>query len=147
MKPDLNPEMEELIKNISTKNMYQGNKIPKSIMDMFEIREDAFSIAIYVPYWLSILEKGRGPRKSKKSSDLYLKIYAWMRKKNMFKSKTTKGRINEAKALTWYINKYGNTHFRSKVFIDVYTSERKDTIKKIEEKFSDEVLRITMDVL
>lgn len=70
-----------------------------------------------------------------------------MEKKGKFKSRTAKGRINEAKSLTWYLNKYGNKHFRSKTFVDIYKSEREKFIKKIEEKFSFEISKITMDVL
>lgn len=147
MKPNVRPELEELIQHISTKNMYYGNKIPNSIMRMFEIREDAFSCAIYVPYWLSVLQHGRGKRRSNRSSGLWKKIYAWMQKRGMFKSKTKKGKENEAKFITWYINKYGNKHFRSKVFVDIYSMQRKKTIEKIQKRLGAEVLKITMDVL
>jgi hypothetical protein len=70
-----------------------------------------------------------------------------MERKNMFKSGTAKGKINEAKSVTWYINKYGNKHFRSKVFIEIYEAERKKTIEKINQKFSLAVNKITMEVL
>jgi hypothetical protein len=54
---------------------------------------------------------------------------------------------NKENYITFYITKYGNQQFRNKVFVDVYNSERKKTIKKIEEKFSKEIDKITMDVL
>ena len=147
MQPDLNPELEELIKNISEKNMYSGNKIPSSIMDMFEIEENDFHIGILVPYWLTVLERGRGPRKSNKDTGLVKKIYRWMESRNMFRSGTAKGKMNEARFMTLYINKYGNKQFRSNVFIDIYKTEREKTIKKIDEKFSLAISKITMEVI
>ena len=144
---ELKPELEELIRNISQKNMYSGNKIPESIMRQFEVETTDTSAGILVPYWLSVLEHGRGKRRSNKDSGLVNKIYAWMQKRNMFRSVTAKGKINEAKFLTWYINKYGNKQFRSKVFVDIYTAERKKTIEKINTKFSLAIGKITMEVI
>ena len=144
---ELKPELEELIRNISQKNMYSGNKIPESIMRQFEIETTDTSAGILVPYWLSVLEHGRGKRRSNKDSGLVNKIYAWMQKRNMFRSVTAKGKMNEAKFLTWYINKYGNKQFRSKVFVDIYTAERKKTIEKINQKFSLAIGKITMQVI
>jgi len=144
---ELKPELEELIRNISQKNMYSGNKIPESIMRQFEIETTDTSAGILVPYWLSVLEHGRGKRRSNKDSGLVNKIYAWMQKRNMFRSVTDKGKMNEAKFLTWYINKYGNKQFRSKVFVDIYTAERKKTIEKINQKFSLAIGKITMEVI
>lgn len=144
---ELKPELEELIRNISQKNMYSGNKIPESIMRQFEIETTDTSAGILVPYWLSVLEHGRGKRRSNKDSGLVNKIYAWMQKRNMFRSVTDKGKMNEAKFLTWYINKYGNKQFRSKVFVDIYTAERKKTIEKIDAKFSLAIGKITMQVI
>lgn len=147
MIPDLKPELSDLIKNISEKNTYYGNKIPESIMKMFTIEETELHCGILVPYWLSVLEHGRGPRKSNVDWGLWKKIYRWMEKRNMFKSGTAKGKIREAKSVTWYINKYGNQQFRNETFIDVYTEARKQTIKKIDEKYSKEISKITMEVL
>jgi hypothetical protein len=147
MMPDLNPELTEFISAIGRRNIYSGNKIPESIMRQFEIEEDMSHIGILVPFWLSVLERGRGPRKSNKDHGLWRKIYAWMQKRNMFRSVTAKGKINEAKAMTWYINKYGNEQFRKKVYIDIYTSERAKLVDNIYEKFSAEIYKVTMDVL
>ena len=144
---DLKPELEELVRNISQRNTYYGNKIPDSIMKMFEIeiREDGGGIL--VPYWMGVLERGRGPRKGTRDHGLWKILYDWMQKKNMFRSITVKGKINEAKSLTWYINKYGNKHFRSKTFVDVYATERKKIIEKINKKYSLFIGKITMDVI
>lgn len=143
----MRPELEYMIKAISQKNSYSGNKISDSIMKMFSIEITELHDGILVPYWLGVLEKGRGPRKSTTDHQLYLKIYAWMSKRNMFKSSTQEGKIREAKSLTWYINKYGNKHFRTKVYIDVYNSVRKSTIEKINAKFSQHINKITMDII
>jgi hypothetical protein len=147
MKPDLKPEMEALIKSIGSRNMYSGNKIPASVLALFEVEEGKDNTGVLVPFWISVLQKGRGPRKSNKDTGLVKKIYAWMGRHNMFKSTDPKAKMNEARFLTWYINKYGNQHFRSKVFIDIYESARKSTIAKIDQKFSIEIGKITMNVI
>ena len=147
MIPNLKPEMAELIRNISAKNMYSGNKISDSIMRMFTIEETDFNCGIIVPYWLGVLERGRGPRRSNVDTGLWKRIYQWMQKHNMFKSGTDKGRIREAKYVTWYINRYGNKQFRSKTYVDIYKTEREKTIKQIDERFSKEIHKITMDVI
>jgi hypothetical protein len=144
---DLKPELEGMIKAISNKNMYSGNKISESIMRMFSVEITELHDGILVPYWLGVLERGRGPRKSNVDTELYKKIYKWMEKRNMFKSGTAKGKIREAKSVTWHINKYGNKQFRDKTFIDVYTTVRKETIEKINKKFSDKINKITMEVI
>jgi len=147
MIPDLKPELQELIKNISQKNTFYGNKIPDSIMKMFEIEDKDLSIGILVPYWLGVLQRGRGPRKGTKSYGLVNIIFRWMQRRGMFRSATEKGQWNEARFMTWYINRYGNAQFRSRVFIDVYKTEREKTIKKIYDKFSLEISKITMQVI
>lgn len=164
MIPDIKPELNELIRNIASKNMYSGNKIPNSIMKMFEVEDKELNAGILVPYWLGVLQRGRGPRKSNKDHGLWRIIYKWMEKRNMFLSEkpiyvrgiifskrkidlTQQEKIRQAKYLTLWINKYGNKHFRSKVFVDIYELERKKTIEKIEKKFSFAINKITMDVL
>ena len=144
---DLKPELEELVKVISEKNTYAGNKIPDSVMKLFEIeiREDGGGVL--VPFWIAVLQKGRGPRKTTKDYELYKIIYRWMERHNLFKSRTAKGRLNEAKSITWYINKYGNKHFRSKTFVDVYETARKEFIDRINSKYSLEISKITMEVI
>ncbi len=144
---DLKPELEEMIKLISQKNNYYGNKISDSIMKMFSIEITELHDGILVPYWLGVLERGRGPRKSNIDSGLYKKIYRWMEKRNMFRSVTAKGKLREAKFITWHINKYGNQQFRNKTFIDVYTTVRKQIIEKINKKFGDKISKITMEVI
>jgi len=147
MIPDVKPELDELIKNIAQRNGYYGNKIPASIMRMFEVVETDYNCGILVPYWIPVLQKGRGPRRSNMDSGLVKKIYRWMESRGMFKSHTTKGKLNEARFMTLYINKHGNQHFRSKTFIDVYETERKKTIEKINKKFSLLIGKITMEVI
>lgn len=144
---DLKPELEEFVKIISSKNMYSGNTIPESVMKLFEIeiREDGGGVL--VPYWISVLQKGRGPRVNNKDWQLWKKIYGWMERKNLFKSRTSAGRISEAKSLTWYINKYGNQHFRSKVFVDIYETATKEFIEKMNKKYSYAIDKITSEIL
>ena len=147
MIPDLRPELENMIKEISTKNTYSGNKISDSIMKMFEVEIKELNAGVLVPFWLGVLQRGRGPRRSTTDHKLYLKIYKWMEKRGMFRSKTPQGKINEAKSMTWYINKYGNQQFRNKTFIDIYESVRKKTIENINTKFSNQINKITYDIL
>jgi hypothetical protein len=144
---DLKPELEEMVKLIGQRNSYSGNKISDSIMKMFEVEITELHDGILVPYWLGVLERGRGPRKSNTDTGLYKKIYRWMEKRNMFTSGDAKGKLREAKYVTYYINKYGNQQFRNKIFVDVYTSIRKQIIEKINKKFEDKINKITMDIL
>ena len=144
---DLKPELEEMVKLIGNRNSYSGNKISESIMKLFEVEITELHDGILVPYWLGVLEHGRGPRKSNVDTGLYKKIYAWMESRNMFKSTKPEQRIREAKYLTYYINKWGNKQFRNKTFVDVYTTVRKETIEKIYKKFGDQISKITMQVI
>jgi hypothetical protein len=114
---DLKPELTEMVKLIGDRNSYSGNKISDSIMKMF--------------------------------TELYLKIKKWMRKRNMFKSKTDEGQTNEAKRMTWYLNHYGNKQFNrgNPIFMDIYTTVRRQTIEDINKKFSNQISKITMDIL
>jgi len=147
MIPDIEPILKEFIANIANKNGYYGNKIPDSVMRMIEIEITEDSQGVLAPYWLPVLEHGRGPRKSTKDSGLVKIIYKWMEKRNMFRSATPQGKFNEAKSMTWYINKYGNKHFQSRVFVDVYTSERQKTIEKINAKYGEAITTITMEII
>lgn len=144
---DITPDLQELIRNISQRNTYYGNRIPDSIMKQFEIETLENSAGVLVPFWIAVLEHGRGPRKSNRDTQLWKRIYAWMQRRGLFTSNTAKGRINEAKSMTWYINKYGNKQFRTKTFIDVFTTETERTIEKIYNKYGLAIGKITSDVL
>jgi len=147
MQVDLKPELEKFIKNVGDRNGYAGNKIPASIMAMFEVVQENTHQGVLVPYWISVLQKGRGPRRGTKNYGLHKKIYNWMQKHGMFKSTTVAGKLAEAKSMTWYINKYGNQHFRSKTFVDVYETERKRTIEEINKKYELQIGKITSEIL
>ena len=144
---DLKPELDEMVRLIGQRNSYSGNKISDSIMRMFSVEITDFHDGILVPYWLGVLERGRGPRKSNVDSGLFKKIYRWMEKHNMFRSGTAKGKLREAKFMTWYINKHGNQQFRNKIYVDVYNTVRKETIAKIDKKFGFAINKITMEVI
>jgi len=146
---ELKPELEELVDNIGKRNGYYGNKISPSIMRMFEIEVRDDGAGILVPYWIGVLQKGRGPWLGKNRGTPLLRviIYNWMRKKGLFKSKTEAGKRGEAFVIARSINKRGNVHFRSKTFVDVFETERKKTIKKIDDKFGILIGKITMDVI
>jgi len=116
-------------------------------MRQFEIEEQEHSAGILVPFWLPVVERGRGPRRNAKDHGLVKKIYAWMQKRNMFRTVTEKGKWNEARFITWYINKYGNKQFRNKVYLDVYRTERQKTIEKIYTKYGIFIGKITTEIL
>lgn len=147
MRPDLKPILKEMLAGISRRTTFYGNPMPPSVMALFEIEEDENHVGVLAPYWIGIFQKGRGPRKGNTDHGLAGKIYKWMEKRGLFRSKTAEGRANEAKSLTWYINKHGNRHFRSGRFIDIYETERQVAIDKIMQRFSLEIGQITKQVI
>ena len=146
---DLKPELQELIDNIAKRNMYSGNKISESIMRLFEIEIRDDGAGILVPYWLGVLERGRGPWRGQNIGNPLLRviIYNWIKKHNLFGDKKESERKGIAFVIARKINKEGNKQFRSNTYIDIYKSEREKTIKKIDEKFSHAIDKITMEVI
>lgn len=144
---DLTPELVEMIRTITTRPTYNGKPMSKSIAVQIEIETRKNGAGILAPYWLSVLQTGRPPRRSKTDSGLWKRIYSWMQKNNMFRSRTERGRVNEARSMTWYINKYGTEHFRSKQFIDVYESARAKCIRDVEQKYTEFAFNITKQIL
>lgn len=149
MKPDIKPELQKLTQAIAVKPTYRGSKIPESVMAMFEIKETDSSCGLLVPIWFSVFENGRGPWRGTNVGNplLRVRIYNWMKKKNLFRSSTEAGKRGEAFVIARYINKYGNEQYRNHVHIDIYTTEREKTIKEIDQKFSVFINKITMDVI
>lgn len=146
-KPNYVPILEKFIKKIGSNNMYYGNRIPDSIMKQITIEIELASIGVVAPYWLGVLESGRGPRIETKDYGLWKKIYRWMEHKNLFESKTSKGKRSEAKSVTWYLNKYGNQQFRNKTFVEIYTKAREEAINEITTEFETTLDKITFDIL
>ena len=144
---NLKPDLDAFVQTISTRNTYSQRPVSQSIIRLLEVEIRSNGGGVKAPYWLGVLERGRGRRKSNKDSGLWKRIYAWMERRNMFTSKTGKGKINEAKGMTWYINKYGNEQFRKGVFVDIYTAARKQTIADIQAKYALEIHKITQDIL
>lgn len=146
---DLKPELEEMVKLISQRNSYSGNKISDSIMKMFEVEITELHDGILVPYWLGVLERGRGPWRGQNVGNplLRVRIYNWIIKHNLFSDKNDKEKKGLAFVIARKINKEGNKQFRTHTFVDVYTSVRKQTIEKINKKFSDKISQITYDIL
>ena len=122
-------------------------KLPNSLAAMIHTNSQPNKATVTVPYWFSITEHGRGVRKSSKNYNLDQKIYKWMQERNMFKSQTAKGRINEARGLTWYINKYGTKQFRNKEFRDVYTSETQKLAMEVNQLALTQVKKISSDLV
>lgn len=120
--------------------------MPASVAKLIEVEIRDNGAGVLAPFWLPVLERGRSPRKNSTDHKLYTKIYDWMAKRNMFKSKTEKGRINEAKSLTWFINKYGTKMYRDGVFKDVYSRETEKAIEKIDKAIQLELYTITREI-
>lgn len=144
---ELQPILSRFVAQIATRNMYGGNKIPASVMRMIQVEIRDNGGGVTAPYWLSVLEQGRGARKSNKDHGLVKIIYKWMAKRGMFRSSTPEGKMSEAKGMTWYINKYGNQQFRAKAFVDIYTQARQQTIAEIEQEYSLAIGKITQDII
>ena len=125
--------------------------MPASVAKLIEVEMRENGAGVLAPRWLPVLERGRKPRESSTDTKLHLKIYDWMARHNKFESKTEKGRRNEAKAMTWYINKYGTKMWRdfgSKgAFKDLYTKETEKTIKKIDETIRVKLYKVTSELL
>jgi hypothetical protein len=136
-----------LINVIASKPTYYGKPVSPAIIKQMQIEIRPNGAGIIAPFWISVLQYGRPPRQSSTDSQLWKRMFAWMDKNNLFKSATERGRINEAKRMTWYLNKYGNKHFRSKQFIDVYESARKQTIANVEKAYTEFAFKITSDIL
>ena len=120
--------------------------MPASVAKLIEVEIRDNGAGVLAPFWLPVLERGRAPRKNSTDNKLYTKIYDWMAKRNMFKSKTEKGRINEAKSLTWFINKYGTKMYRDGVFKDIYSRETEKAIEKIDKAIQLEAYKITREI-
>jgi hypothetical protein len=146
---DLKPELNEMIRLIGQRNSYSGNKISESIMKMFSVEITELHDGILVPYWLGVLERGRGPWRGSNIGNplLRVRIYNWIIKHNLFSDKNDKEKKGLAFVIARKINKEGNKQFRRHTFVDVYTTVRAQTIEKINKKFSDKINQITYDVL
>ena len=147
MRPDLKPILKEMIDQIARRTTFYGSSMPPSVMALFEIEEDDSHVGVLAPFWIGAFQGGRGPRKNKKDHELWKIIYSWMERHNRFRSKTPEGKVSEAKSVTWYLNKYGNKHFRSGRFIDIYETARQVAVDKIMNRFSLEIGEITKQVI
>lgn len=146
-RPDLKPILERFVSTLATRTMYGGKPMSKSIMKLIQVEIRDNGAGVIAPFWLGVVERGRGVRKSNTDHGLWKIIYKWMAKRGMFKSRTPEGKINEAKGLTWYINKYGNQQFRNKAFVDIYTTERARTVEEIKQQYGLAIGKITQDIL
>lgn len=146
-RPDYKQHLDRMVATIASRTTYYGQPISPSIMRLITVEVRKNGAGVLAPDWLGVTERGRGPRKSTKDHGLQAKIHAWMRRRNMFRSRTPEGQQAEARSLTWYINKFGNQQFRSKVFIDIYTKAREQCIKDVTAEYGIVVNKITMDIL
>lgn len=121
------------------------SKLSKSLADMVSTEFTEGRATVSVPYWFAVTERGRGPRRNSEDYQLYLKIFSWMERRNLFRSKSKRGRINEAKALTWFINKHGTKQFRDGRFVDIYTSATQVVAQRVRTTLMEQVKKITSD--
>ena len=155
---DIKARCEELVTEMFAKGKtFHGKPLSSSFKPMIAVEGNKNAAKILVPYWWPVTQYGRGKRRTTKTewtnfkgaefSTFQLAIYMWMEKYNRFKAKTEKGKINEAKSVAWYINKYGDAHKRSGTFIDIYDT----LVKQLSEKLTKEVgmvaLKITSDFI
>ena len=146
-RPNLKPALYKLIEEISRARTYSGRPVSPSIIHMLVIEERNDGSGVLAPYWLGVLEHGRGVRKSTVDSGLAKKIYNWMQRHDLFRSRTAEGRIAEARSMTWYINKYGNKQFREKAFIDIYSQARQRCVDEVMKEYELSIATITKDIL
>lgn len=121
------------------------------------VEGDKISGRVLVPFWLPVFQYGRGPMKDTTTkwetfngyslSSFQRAIYTWMEKYNLFESRTDKGKINEAKGLAWYINKYGNKQYRDGRYIDIYDTLTNKAIDDITNDYGNEMLTITSELI
>jgi len=151
-------DLEKLVNEIFAKGKsFYGSPLSPSLRKLVHIEGTHTSGQVEVPRWFPVLQKGRGPRKTTKTnyfnvngyrlSTFQYAIYNWMDKHNMFESQTQAGKINEAKGMAWYINKYGNKHYRSGQYIDVYDTLVKELKTELRKEFTKEALRITSNLV
>lgn len=143
----LKPIFQRMINRIGQRNTFYGNKVSPTIMRMFEIEVRQNGGGVLVPPWISVLQDGRGPRRGTQKTAFLIHIYKWMEKRGMFRTNTPQGKLGEARFMAMYINKYGNAHFRSKRYIDIYDSEVKKTIEEIDREYSLAIDKITSDII
>lgn len=146
--PNVEAILDEFLEEMFSKwQRYPSGGASAGMKSLVVNEVDKVSAKALVPYWFPVFQKGRGVRKSNVYQEFDLRIYEWMQKKGIFKSKTEQGKRNEAKGLAWYINKYGNKHFRSGKFIDVYNSLIPKYAEKAAEVYGDWALKTASDLI
>lgn len=141
---------------LSESKSYHGHSLT-GLRPLFQVEGGRDSATIYAPYWVDALQRGRGARKSNKTtwsnlngyemSALQLALYRWMEKHNSFRSSTEKGKINDAKSLAFYINKYGTKQYREGKYIDIYDTIIKQAAEQLYEDVGREAVRITSNAV
>jgi hypothetical protein len=147
--------LNRLVDSIFSKGKsFYGSPLSPSLKKLVRVEASLWSGKVIVPRWFPVTQFGRGPRKTTKTTfdarglSLFGQaIYAWMQKRNMFRSQTEQGKINEAKGLAWYINKHGNKHYRNGTYIDIYDTLIKELVVDLRKEFSREAVSITSDLV
>lgn len=147
-------KLEEIVDRIFKEGKtFYDEPLSPSIRRLVHVEGDATKGKILVPYWFSVVQDGRGPAKrgsragKGQLTEFGKAIYAWMDKRNMFNSKTAKGKVNEAKGLAWYINKHGTKHYRNGKYIDIYDTIIKESVAMIRKDIHQAALKITSNLV
>ena len=155
---DANKLVEEFVNQVFTEaRTYYGERLSEKLRRLIRFEGNEKKAAAYVPVWWSVLQRGRGKARNNPNQHdtidgvkvtLFAKaIYFWMQKRNMFKSVTAKGKVNEAKGLAYYINQKGTQQYRKGVYIDVYDTILKEFRQNVLNKYSSQIKSINSDFL
>lgn len=156
--PNVEKILDEFVSEMFSQwKTFQGNSASDGMKRLVSKEVNEVSAKAVAPYWFPVFQYGRGVRKTNSTewveiagvpmSTFQRAIYEWMTKKSLFTSKTERGRLNEAKGLAWYINKYGNAHFRSGKFIDVYEGLIKKYAQKFTQMNADWAIKMTSELM
>jgi hypothetical protein len=150
--------LEKLVNDIFSKGKsFYGKPLSNSLKSLVIVEGDKDKGRVLVPYWFDVVQRGRGKRKTNKGdffsfkgrelSTFQIAIYNWMEKNGRFESRTENGKINEAKGLAWYINKFGTKHYRSGQYIDIYDTLVKELAEDMRKQYMEEAMKITSDLV
>lgn len=71
------------------------------------------TLTFYARQFFKAMETGRGPRKSSSYGEFDLSLLDYMEARGMLTGLTDKQKKAKAKSLAWYINKHGDSTYRS----------------------------------
>ena len=149
--------LNDLVNDMFAKGKSYHGKPLTSLRPLVEVQGNSGSGRVLVPFWWSTLQHGRGKRETTKTewrnfkgykmSTMQRAIYRWMQKNGRFTAQSDAGRINEAKSVTWYINKHGNKHFQERRYIDIYDTLVNETVNDMTAKVGQQAVKIASELV